>query len=48
MFTALKKFDFSYFVSVQEVGSLHSSERDFETFKDALDLFVSDINLITG
>ena len=26
---------------MQEVGSLHSSERDSKTFKDAVDLFLS-------
>ena len=35
-------------MSVQEAASLHSSERDSKTFKDAVDLFVSDINLFTG
>jgi len=38
---------FGWLVSVQEAGSLHSSERDSKTFKDAVDLFVSDINLFT-
>ena len=33
---------------MQEAGSLHSAERDSKTFKDAVDLFVSDINLFTG